>query len=137
MRMRVSEAGVPIRCAREACRLQGEALGCCPPFPTKDQRTSLGNCRRAHTGCPGPTRTWQVRSLGHKYRLPRAGPAFTSGGVVQRPRHQGAVKPSVWPQDMRVVLCVLGLLRVPRMQRHRLQATCDTHTLPSGACTLQ
>lgn len=125
MRMHVSEAGVPIRCAQEACWLQEEALGCCSPFPTKDQRTSPRSYRRAHTGCrsPGPTRTWQVRSPGHKYRLPRAGPAITSGGVVQRPRHQGAVKPSVWPQDVRVVLHVLGLLRVPRMQRHRPEAT--------------
>lgn len=121
-RAHVSEAGVLIRCAQKACWLKEEALGCGPPFPTKEQKTSPGSCTRAHAGCCSPGA--QASSTASRERV-----GCYQRGVVQRPRHHGALKPSVWPQDTCLVLRVLGLLQVPQMQRHRPQAIHSTHTL--------
>lgn len=78
---------MPGRCARKACWLKEEALGCGPPFPTKEQRTRPGSCTRAHTGCCGPgAQATSTASLEQGRLLAGRGPAS------QAPRCREAVR---------------------------------------------
>ena len=86
MRMHVSEAGVPIRCAQEACWLQEEALGCCSPFPTKDQRTSPRSYRRAHTGCGSQCGPFPAQLQKGPHWLPQPRPHSHLAGTEPRPQ---------------------------------------------------